>query len=494
MSEDGKSCIRWARLGQRGQILPLVAVSLVVLLGFTGFVIDAGRVYVSYNELQASTNAAALAGAQALPSSSAAAVATSFSGVSGALNAKPNLPNVTMASGYPHIWCSSNTAFGLLGIACGAPAGANAIAVKQQVTVPLTFLRLVRTGSLTITATATAAAKGSTNGPFNVAILVDTTDSMTDTDRDSNCASTRLNCALAGVQTLLNELSPCSASVSSCGAITANASGGGGNVAKAVDKVSLFAFPAVSTTSAKADYNGGTLTTKAYATPFPATSTYQIVNFSSDYRSSDSATSLYGSSNLAEAVGTSKSTGKMQAKGGYGTYYAQAIYQAQAALAAAASASTQNVLIILSDGNATAKPADVPGASTTKSTYPSAFYQCQQAIAAAQAATAAGTWVYAVAYGAEASGCLSDNTACGGTLGTDGDCVPKGFATVPSITPCTTMQRMASDATRFFSDYTATGSSASCIAASRPTSSLNQIFTDIGGDLTLARLIPNGTP
>jgi hypothetical protein len=468
---------------------------MVFLLAFAGFVIDAGRLYISYNELQSSTNAAALAGAQALPSSSAAAVATSFSGVSGALNAKPNLPNVTMASGYPDTWCDSTSPL-LTGIACGTPALANAIRVKQQVTVPLTFLRLVGIGSFTITATATAAAKGSTNGPFNVAILVDTTDSMSDTDSDSNCASTRLNCALAGVQTLLNELSPCSASLSSCGAITANASGGGGNVAKAVDKVSLFAFPAVSTTSAKADYNGGTLTTEAYATPFPATSTYQIVNFSSDYRSSDSAASLYGSSNLAEAVGTSKSKGNMQAKGGYGTYYAQAIYQAQAALAAAASANTQNVLIILSDGNATSKPGDIPGASTTKPTYPSAFYQCQQAIAAAKAATAAGTWVYAVAYGAEASGCLSDNTACGGSgaLGTDGDCVPKGFATAPAITPCTTMQGMASDATKFFSDYKATGSSGTCVAASRPTSSLNQIFTDIGGDLTLARLIPNGTP
>jgi hypothetical protein len=56
------------------------------------------------------------------------------------------------------------------------------------------------------------------------------------------------------------------------------------------------------------------------------------------------------------------------------------------------------------------------------------------------------------------------------------------------------MQGMASDATKFFSDYKATGSSGTCVAASRPTSSLNQIFTDIGGDLTLARLIPNGTP
>jgi hypothetical protein len=472
----------------------MVALSMVFLLGFAGFVIDVGRVYISYNELQASTNAAALAGAQALPSSSAAAVATSFSGVSGNLNAQSNLQNVAMVTGYPAVWCSTSSA--LSGIACGAPALANAVRVKQQVTVPLTFLALVGTSSLTVTATATAAAKGATSAPYHVAILVDTTASMNDTDSDSNCSSTRLSCALAGVQTLLGELSPCSASLSSCGTITANLNGGGGTVPNAVDSVSLFAFPPVLTTTAKADYNGGTLTTEAYATPFPTTtSTYQIVNFSSDYRGSDSATSLAGSSNIVEAVGTSKSTGNMQAKGGFGTFYAQAIYQAQSALASAAATNTQNVLIILSDGDATSKPADLPGASTTTSTYPSAFYQCQQAIAAAQAATAAGTRVYTVAYGAEASGCFSDNTRCGGTgaLGTNGDCVPTGYPTVPSITPCTTMQQMASNATTFFSDYTATGSSGSCVSASRPTSSLNEIFTEIGGDLTNARLVPNNT-
>jgi len=43
-----------------------------------------------------------------------------------------------------------------------------------------------------------------------VAIIVDTTRSMTDTDTDSNCNNTRISCALAGVQVLLNSLSPCS--------------------------------------------------------------------------------------------------------------------------------------------------------------------------------------------------------------------------------------------------------------------------------------------
>jgi hypothetical protein len=55
------------------------------------------------------------------------------------------------------------------------------------------------------------------------------------------------------------------------------------------------------------------------------------------------------------------------------------------------------------------------------------------------------------------------------------------------------MQQMASSSQYFFSDYTATGGSGSCISASQPTTSLNQIFTQIAGDMTVARVIPDGT-
>jgi hypothetical protein len=55
------------------------------------------------------------------------------------------------------------------------------------------------------------------------------------------------------------------------------------------------------------------------------------------------------------------------------------------------------------------------------------------------------------------------------------------------------MEQMASAPGYFFSDYTATGGSSSCISASQPVSSLNQIFQVIAGDLTVSKLIPNGT-
>ena len=53
--------------GQRGQILPVVALALVALLGVTAFSIDVGYAYYAKRQLQSAVDAAALAGAQDLP-------------------------------------------------------------------------------------------------------------------------------------------------------------------------------------------------------------------------------------------------------------------------------------------------------------------------------------------------------------------------------------------------------------------------------------------
>ena len=401
MNRDSESFVRHARKNRRGQILYIVAVSLVVFLGFAGLAIDVGRLYMSYNELQSSTDAAALAGAQSLPNTTAASVATTFSGVSGNLNAQANLPNVTMASGYPQVYCSTT----LTGLAapCVAPATANAIVVRQQVAEPVTFLGLFGAGSLTLTATATAAMRGAARAPYNVALIMDTTGSMT---------GSKLTNALAGAVVLLAEVSPCRASAAICGSVTANSSGGGGNVAN----------PIVTTATVANDLtcsgrNPPGPTTAAYTTPFPATSTYQIVNLSIDYRISDTAGD-------ANATCNTSSGGICQT-------------------------------------------GDMPGASTTSGTYMSTKNECHQAITQAQAA--AGTRVYTVAYGAANSGCSTDAS--------------------PSISPCATLQQMATNDSTFFKD-----TSTACTAGDRPTTDLNTIFTQIAGDLTVARLMVNGTP
>jgi hypothetical protein len=54
------------------------------------------------------------------------------------------------------------------------------------------------------------------------------------------------------------------------------------------------------------------------------------------------------------------------------------------------------------------------------------------------------------------------------------------------------MQQIASSPAYFFTDYTSS-TSGGCVSASQPTTNLNQIFTEIAGDLTVARLIPDST-
>jgi len=458
-----------------GQVLIFFTLWLPLFFGMTALVIDFGFIYFYQSELNASTQAAALAGAYAMsqPSATTSSVTTAvtnFSGTSGNLNSYSNLSSVSLVSGSPQFKCL-NTLTTVFGLQCYGPSSSNAIVVSQKVKVPLLFLQYFGDRAATLTATATAAMKGAAPAPYNVVIVVDSTRSMQDTDSDSKCNNTRISCALAGVRILLQGLSPCPPNLSSCGSAT------GGNVSNSVDRVSLLTFPGVSTGTVANDYNcsGNSPTIEKYAYPFPSTSTYQIVNFSSDYRSGDKSSSLSSSSNIVAAAGGKSGCSGLQPIGGAGTYYAQIIYTAQAYLAAeqALYPQAQNVMILLSDGDANASSSDMPGASTTSTTYMSTRQQCHQAVTAAQAATAAGTLVYTVAYGAEASGCATD--------------------TNPTITPCQTMQQMASASSYFFSDYTATGGSSSCISAAQPITGLNNIFTTIVTDLTSVKLIPNST-
>jgi hypothetical protein len=468
-----------------------MALTMTVLFGLTGLSYDFGMVYRDSDILNASTSAAALAGAEAMgqagaTSTSTNAVITTYSSASGNENYSSYLSGASMISGYPKLLCLT-TVTNVFGVQCYGPSGSNAVQVAQQATVPLYFLRIFGSASITLTARATAAMRGASAGPFNVVVILDTTQSMTDTDSASNCSSTRITCALSGIQILLNSLSPCSSSLSTCGTVTT------GNVANSVDRVTLLAFPGVTTATAQDDYNCGAAnpTAVAYATPYPSSSTYQIVGFSSDYRTSDTAASLNTGSNLVAAVKGKTGTPCINVVGGFGTYYAQVVTAAQSYLAAEKTLFplSQNVMILISDGDATAScsgsshnvctSGDMLGASTTSGTYSpatgatSTLQECHQAITAAKAATAAGTRVYAVAYGAAASGCATD--------------------TSPTITPCQTMQQIASSSANFFSDYKASGSDSSCISASQPVTALSQIFQVISGDLTIARLVPNGT-
>lgn len=234
----------------------------------------------------------------------------------------------------------------------------------------------------------------------------------------------------------------------------------------------------------------------SYAPTGNNTGTYQITSFLSDYRTSDSASTLNGSSGINIAVGAGVKNGNncagMAAPGGDGTYYAAVIYAAQAALTAQYTAEggananpvPQNIMIILSDGEANADASKFDTSSNSSwnnsGTYPSAIDQCQQAVEAADYAKTQGTTVYAIGYGSESSGCTTDST----------NMPPINQA---NITPCQVMSEMASGASYFYSDYNQSGSSSTCESSGTSVTALNDIFTAVLNDLLLVRLIPNGT-
>jgi Putative Flp pilus-assembly TadE/G-like len=481
---------------QEGQILPWMALLTVLFLGMAGLTIDLGRAYVAYRQLQASTDAAALAGAYAMTVSGAttASVTTQTCSYSSNTNSGTNCPTASY-NGTPllsnvsvitNLYCVGSSNF--VSASCTASnTGDNVIQVTQTAVIPTMFIgalgafgiQAAKTLTLNATSTATLTA---TNVPLNVAVVIDTTASMGDPDSDPLCDSTQIACALNGVQTLIRGLTPCGP-----GSSSATCTG-------AFDQVSIFTFPNVTASTAPNDTTCPTsnpsivpYTTPAQPTasstwqaPTGNTGTYQITGFADNYISNNQqGGSINTSSFLAIATGASGQSNckGLQTPGGDGTYYAGAINAAETALLSAQIANpiSQNIMIILSDGDANSTK--IAGAGHNGDVYGSLDDQCQQAIAAAQNATSLGTTVYTVAYGAESSGCDTDKSG-----------------PMSGLSPCTTMQYMSSgwptNTNHFFSDTT-NGMTGGACPAPTGVDGLDAIFGAIDVQLSKARLIPN---
>jgi hypothetical protein len=523
MKRYGCSFVRRFLGEEIGQSAVVLIVALTSTMGIAGLSIETGHIYYAYNLLQASTNAAALAGAYMMPNTTNAGNAvTQYSSQSGELNATPMLTSVVATPTYLCL----NTVTSDLNVPCetstGATGGYNALSVTQTATIPLWFGGLVGFRQLNVSAVATAAMRGGANTPWNIAIIQDTTRSMQDSDNGDQCKGTQITCSLLGLQALLEDLYPCALSQ------TCTASSGVSNV----DSVSLFVFPAVTSGTVSDDTTCPTSdpTIVAYTFPdvntspstaenliMPSGDTYQITGFANDYKTTDTTTALNQASGLTIAAGDSgqSNCSGLQAPGGEGTYYAQVIYAAQAALATqqASNPGSKNAMLILSDGDATAcasnantsagacdsnsqivaQEGTLNGTGTSSSnpsgyenaTYPSALGECGQAVLAAQAAATAGTAVYTIGYGSETSGgCLSDKTYSA-TVTTDGG------SWKPGDEPCAAMAAMASAQVNFYSDD---GEGCQATAPSNQSiTKLTAIFRAITNNMTTPRLIPNGS-
>jgi hypothetical protein len=581
---------------ESAQVLPMMALMMMGFLGMAAIVADVGDVYYKYNELVASTNAAALAAAQGLPSNSASV--NQAQNNAGEFSAAPtsltNAPTAGVNSNGLDITAYSFS-MGCLSTGVGATvpclptAGtesktANIVQVQQAAKVRTYFAALFGTPYVTISATSSALMRG-TPAPFNIALIVDMTGSMNTTD--TNCVingvtQTRLGCALNGLQTFLANISACG--VGGCEGSANNSS----NYTNAYDKVALFTFPNGAVKNLGNDYNcsalpadelnpvsGQTITNYKNAVPyvFPAigsaapvsyyfaqsngsggtqTYTYQVSSevtntlgdangFMSNYAGSNNGLST--ASDLVLALGGKSGCSSMQAPYIDGTYYASAIYQAQAALTAEGTAfpASQNVMIILGDGDSNVSSSyvtsynaavttagqtngQVPSSSPAASTnyYPALTNDCGQAILAAAYAKSLNTTVYTVSYGASITsdtGSSSQYTGSGKTkalnpnynpnYGSSGGCStdttgiplktngPNNTSTGLTgssefITPCQTLQDMASNPATFYSDYQKSDASTSCVGTSTSSfSDLATIFKAIAGNLGTARLVPN---
>ena len=363
--------------GEHGQSVVMVVICASAVLTMAVSTVEVAHVYYAYRQLVQSTNEATLAGAQAMSdaldntaslgayTAEVTAAVKQFSSVSpGGLNASGMLSNDQIST--QTLFCSSTMSKSPFYVECQTPPGGstgyNAITVKQTAKVNLWFGGLVGMPSMTMAATASASMKGGSDIPYNLAIIMDTTSSMTSVIKgDKDCTTSQISCAVAGLEVMLENMDPCALSTT-CTSSTPY-----------VDDVALFVFPADPYSSAtppnykprycgtggsSVPYNFVDVTGSAnlaMETTGTDAGEYEIIPFSYDYKTSDTS-GLALSSALAESVGASGSgcTG-LSAPGGQGTYYAQVIYAAQAQLVLQQSSNptSKNIMIILSDGDAT---------------------------------------------------------------------------------------------------------------------------------------------
>ena len=355
---------------------------MVTLLIFCGCVIDFGNAYRVQKALQASTDAAAIAGAGQLtlsyPANAANAIATAkaYGASTGGKNVIAGVPagNVTVTVTSSCVVSNPN-------LPC---SGTNTITVKQNASVPTYFLGVLGYKSIPLSTSASACSPCDVL-PLDIALVVDRTGSM------------------AGLPfTQLKD-----------GILTGFLPG----LSASEDSVSLSLLPP--------DSNGTADVCSAQSSNSynSAKALYTVVDMSNNYQ--DSKGNLVSSSPLISALNCMKAGG--------GTDYSNAMESAYTEMTADGRAGVSKVMVILSDGaantgqNCPAKNANGTWPSTND---PHCKNPCGHAVADATAYKAAGWMIFTILYN-DGQG----NEACQAWNGNN---------ETPSITPAQAMQQMAS--------------------------------------------------
>jgi Flp pilus assembly protein TadG len=368
--------MRQAR-AQRGQILPIVAVALIGLLGICAFSIDVGYAYVAKRQLQAATDAAALAGAQDLPSPTATLVTAADYAKA---NSPPNLPAYTFTY---QLRC---TATAILATGCNASVNPNELLVTGTGSTNTWFAGLLGISHFDVTAHANACSPCSAT-PVDIVVAIDRTGSMCDNTDVNGCID--LNNAKDGVRTMLKNLSPPYA------------------------QVGMVAFPPLQTTA-----------TGACSAPYNSLSTDPIASGDDTAMNGYDAAGrgyltdrLNGTFKLADgtldpanglSVHTTKGFASSCIQAGFSTSYTEALRQAKAELAAHGRVNVPDYIVFLTDGEANIGSVY----SQSDATYPQNGLDdrspCSSAVLLANTYKAAGTTIYTIGYA------LGNNNCTGG--------------------------------------------------------------------------------
>jgi putative Flp pilus-assembly TadE/G-like protein len=323
----------------RGQVVVFVLLSLLVFLGMAGFVVDIGYAYFAQRSLQASADAAALAGAQELPDASAAAVvAEQYGGEDGAKNENENVQSVT-----------TTVTTKCLASAPGCDP-VNAVVVEEAAEIDTIFAKVLGIDSFDVDVRAVACSPCGAK-PLDIMLVLDRTGSMCQDhwgNNDSSC--TDLNNARNGMKTFLGLLDP------------------------ATDWVGFAVFPPATSLGTKCN-------TPASSNYDSTSSKYVIVPLSSNYKVNGV---LNTSSNLVSTINCQK--------GGGTTAYANAIEHAQVQLNSGGRPDVQDVIVFLSDGAANTGP------TYYSTTSPYRKKPCHQGVSSSGTVKAGGTLVFSIGY------------------------------------------------------------------------------------------------
>jgi Flp pilus assembly protein TadG len=461
-SDNRLGALRRRLQHEGGQVLPLTALMMVVLIGFAALVVDVGRVYLAQRQLQNAVDSTAVAVAQNMPddyagwcqsAGSSASIdcasltpappALGYGGATGARNAlygygvaannptvtficSPNGPNYKAGASPPATaTCPADSSPQDAGALCNPgnmpnppPNGCNAVTVSESATVKTTLAGIFGFSHFNLTASGTAIAPSQVAGPIDVAVVLDTTGSMV---QGAPLASTvcpgagqkptKLDCVKAGVKALLQTLYPCNPG--SC------------NGQPPLDKVELLAFPGLTSKAAVAaeqTCNALPNNAKAYDDPSkPAVNpfltegyTFTVVPWENTYSTWNGGSFVLNAND--PLVKTLQIGGNCGLKAGGDTSYTSVIQAAQDSLTALGNDGATHAIVVLGDGEANYGPI-----YTSPTEPPTSIYRhtpCQTAVQEGQAATAAGTTIYTVGYWSPGT---DQETQCVGMLGKNGN-------------------------------------------------------------------------